>query len=56
MAYRPGKELVHPAHLIAEDDDVAKKMTEKIEGSDEAIDIGEIIDEARRTQKNENLN
>lgn len=40
-------ELVHPAHLIAEDEDVAKKMTEKIEDSEEAIDIGDIIEEAR---------
>lgn len=39
-------ELVHPAHLIAEDKAVAKKATEMIEQSDEPIDITEIQEEA----------
>ncbi|MGH2067147.1 DEAD/DEAH box helicase, partial [Aerococcus sp. L_4] len=39
-------ELVHPAHLIAEDVEVAKRATEKIEESDEPVNIEEIIEEA----------
>ena len=34
-------ELCHPAHLIAENDEVAKKMTENIEQEAEAVDIQE---------------
>lgn len=34
-------ELVHPAHLIAEDDEVAKRATEIIEESGGAVDIEE---------------
>lgn len=34
-------ELCHPAHLITENDEVAKKMTENIEQEAEAVDIQE---------------
>lgn len=36
-------ELVHPAHLIAEDLEVAKKATEKIEEAGGPVDIEEIV-------------
>jgi superfamily II DNA or RNA helicase len=39
-------ELCHPAHLIAEDDEVAKKMTQMVEESDNPLDIIDIEDEA----------
>lgn len=46
-------ELVHPAHLIAEDAEVAKKATEKIEESDEPVNIEDIIEEAAEDVTNE---
>ena len=46
-------ELVHPAHLIAEDAEVAKKATEKIEESDEPVNIEDIIKEATEDVTNE---
>lgn len=39
-------ELVHPAHLIAEDAAVAKKATEKIEEAGGPVDIESMVDEA----------
>lgn len=39
-------ELCHPAHLISENDEVAKKMTENIEEAGIPIDIEEAIEQA----------
>lgn len=39
-------ELVHPAHLIAEDKAVAKKATEMMEESEEPVDISDIQEAA----------
>lgn len=41
-------ELCHPAHLIAESEEVAKKMTEKIEEAGCAVDLEEIEIEAEK--------
>lgn len=46
-------ELVHPAHLIADDAEVAKKATEKIEESGIAVDIEDVIAEATEDISNE---
>lgn len=50
-------ELVHPAHLVAEDEEVAKKATENIENSENvAVDIGEAVEQATEevTENREN--
>ncbi|MDR0885430.1 MAG: DEAD/DEAH box helicase [Clostridiales Family XIII bacterium] len=39
-------ELCHPAHLIAESDDIAKKMTELIEDADGVVDLEDIEEQA----------
>ena len=39
-------ELCHPAHLICENEQVAKKMTENIEEAGCAVDIEEAVDQA----------
>lgn len=41
-------ELCHPASLITKDDEVAKKMTEKIEESEKALDISSLEEEAEK--------
>lgn len=41
-------ELCHPAHLITSSDEVAKKMTEKVEESDLPLDIMEQIEQAEK--------
>ena len=41
-------DLCHPAHLIAESDDVAKKITEKIEEAGVAVDIEEVEEAAKK--------
>lgn len=47
------RELCHPASLIASDELVAKKMTEKIEEAGVAIDLEEIKEEAEKDAINE---
>ncbi|WP_288395039.1 DEAD/DEAH box helicase [uncultured Vagococcus sp.] len=41
-------ELCHPAHLITSSDEVAKKMTEKVEESELPLDIMEQIEQAEK--------
>ena len=41
-------ELCHPAHLIAENDEVAKKITENIEEAGMAVDLEEMEDLAKK--------
>lgn len=41
-------ELVHPAHLIAGSEEVAQKMTEKIEQDGGAVDLEEIMETAEQ--------
>lgn len=41
-------ELCHPAHLIAESDEVAKKITERIEEAGAAVDIEDMEDLAKK--------
>lgn len=41
-------DLVHPAHLIATSEDVANKMTEKIEEAGAAIDIEDIFESSQK--------
>ena len=51
-------ELCHPAHLIAENEEVAKKMTENIEEAGCAIDIEEAEEQAKEdvvSQREESL-
>lgn len=46
-------ELVHPAHLIAEDAEVAKKATQMIEEAGDMVDVESIIEEATEDVTNE---